>query len=266
MSIQPILKTSPPTIDVESFITLLSKSYLNVPLTTAFITEIDSASGPQTRSSDHPSAPTSSRLHQHFSLGIPLACKSNVILSHSPDFTAAALIEPPDFVGIPPSQARRNPGPILSEYRSTIRALKNKYLALPDTGPRSWDQPAAPSQSSGGPSEDPYPSDFNKDIDYETRPFYHLAMVGRDPDVDRSEGEKTIDACVAPFLERAKKEGLPVWTEASTQSKKAENERWGFRVAEEAVIGKGRIDGDGKPSEGGDGVKVWAMIYDEHLK
>ena len=266
MSVQTTIKTSPPSEDVEKFISLLSKSYVGVPLTTAFITEIDSASqGPTTRSSG-PSTIDSARLHKHFSLGIPLACKSNVVLVSADNFTAAALIEPPDFVGVPPSQARKNPGPILTEWRTTARKLKSKFLSLPDTGPRSWDQPAAPSQSSGGPSEDPYPADFNKDTDFETRPFYHLAMLGRDPDADPLKAQAAVDACIKPFMNKAKEEGVPVWTEASTDEKKAENERWGFKVAEECVIGKGLVDGQGVPKEGGEGVTCWAMIYDEHLK
>lgn len=257
------IKTSPPADSVSKFITLLSKSYLNTPLTTAFITEIDGTAPHATRST---SSLTPERLHKHFSLGIPTAAKSNVILIEADDFTAAALIEPPDFVGIPPSQARKNPGPILMEWRTVARQLKSKFLALPDSGPHSWDQPAAPSQSSGGPSEDPYPADFNKDTDYETRPFYHLAMLGRDPDQDEAKAQAAVDACLKPFLENAKQEGVPVWTEASTVEKKQENEGWGFRVAEEVVIGKGRVDSNGWPEEGGEGVKCWAMIYDEHLR
>ncbi|RMZ91118.1 hypothetical protein DV736_g1647, partial [Chaetothyriales sp. CBS 134916] len=272
MTGQATVKTSPPAADVEAFINLLSSSFLNVPLTTAFVTEIDSATS-------SPSSIDSARLHAHFSLGIPLACKSNILLSSIPTstastpssadtaFLAAALIEPPSFVGVPPSQARKNPGPILAEYRATIRGLKAKYLGLPDTGPRSWDQPAAPSQSSSGPSEDPYPGDFNKDTDFETRPFYHLAMVGRQVGAsgEDEEAQRAADAVVRPILDRAQQEGVPVWTEASTEASKAERERWGFRVAEELVVGKGKVDAKGLLKQGGEGVRVWAMILDDHL-
>ncbi|RMZ81989.1 hypothetical protein DV737_g2330, partial [Chaetothyriales sp. CBS 132003] len=275
MTSQATVKTSPPAADVEGFINLLSSSYLNVPLTTAFVTEIDSAT------SSSPAPPIdSARLHAHFSLGIPLACKSNILLSSIPAstarspapadtaFLAAALIEPPSFVGVPPSQARKNPGPVLAEYRATVRGLKAKYLGLPDTGPRSWDQPAAPSQSSSGPSEDPYPGDFNKDIDFETRPFYHLAMVGRQQGLSGEDEEKAqgaVDAVVKPIVDKSRQEGVPVWTEASTEASKAERERWGFRVAEEVVVGKGKVDAKGFPKQGGEGVRVWAMILDDHL-
>ena len=49
---------------VDKFITLLSKSYVSTPLTTAFITEIDGTS-----SNTPPSKLPAERLHKHFSLG-----------------------------------------------------------------------------------------------------------------------------------------------------------------------------------------------------
>ena len=253
-------KTSPPSDYVDKFISLLSRSYLTTPLTTAFITEIDKLQ-PGTRTKITPD-----RLHKHFSLGIPAAAKANVILIEAADFSAAALFEPPDFCGIPPAQARKNPGPILQEWRSMARRLKGTYLAIPDTGPRSWDQPAAPSQSSGGPSEDPYPADFNKDTDFETRPFYHLAILARDPDLPGEETDRAMKACLTPFLERAREEGVPVWLETATEDMRDYYVGLGFKVMEEVVIGKGRVDGQGWPKEGGEGVRCWPMMWDEGVR
>ena len=248
-------KTSPPKEYVDKFIDLLSRSFLTTPLTTAFITEIDGISGTK-------SEITSTRLHKHFSLGIPLACKANVILIEADNFSAAALFEPPDFCGVPPAQARKNPGPILSEWRSTARRLKGQYLAIPDSGKHSWDQPAAPSQSSGGPSEDPFPGDFNKDTERESRPFYHLAMLARDPDVEEGKSDAAMRACLMPFLERARREGLPVWLETATEEFRDYYSSLGFKVVEEVTIGKGKVDRKGWPTQGGEGVLCWPMIYD----
>jgi hypothetical protein len=186
-----------------------------------------------------------------------------VILIEAANFSAAALFEPPDFCGVPPAQARRNPGPILSEWRAMARQLKGKYLSIPDSGPRSWDQPAAPSQSSGGPSEDPYPADFNKDAEHETRPFYHLAIMARDPELDGEETDRAMKACLMPFLDKAKQEGLPVWLETATVEMRDYYAGLGFRAVEEVVIGKGRVDARGWPVEGGEGVRCWPMIWDE---
>ena len=250
-------KTSPPSDYVDKFISLLSRSFLTTPLTTAFISEIDNGPSGQTN------PVTSERLHKHFSLGIPMAAKGNVILIEADNFAAAALFEPPDFCGVPPAQARRDPGPILQEWRGMARKLKGRYLVIPDSGPRSWDQPAAPSQSSGGPSEDPYPGDFNKDTDYETRPFYHLALLARDPDVAAGKQDAAMKACLQPFLERAREEGLPVWSETATPDMRDRYQELGFKVLEEVVIGKGRVDGRGWPKDGGEGVKCWPMMWDE---
>jgi len=258
MSTGTTTTTSPDKAFLDKFISLLSRAYLTSPLTAAFISEIDS-------SSNVSDVMNPARLTQHFTLGITAAARSNVVLIESGDFAAAALWEPPDFCGIPPSQARRNPGPILQEWRSVARTLKAKYLSLPDQGPHSYDQPAAPSQSSGAPSEDPYPADFNKDIDYETRPFYHLAMIARDPDIDPNKGLAGIKACMEVFLDKAKKEELPIWLETASEASKKEYEDMGFRVCEEVTIGKGRVNAKGWPTEGGEGVKTWAMIWDEHL-
>jgi hypothetical protein len=253
--------SSPDQAFLDQFISLLSRSYLKTPLTTAFITEIDKTPPSASRAE----VITPQRLTKHFTLGITAAAKSNVVLAESGGFVAAALWEPPDFCGIPPSHARSNPGPILQEWRSTARRLKAKYLSIPDKGPRSWDQPAAPSQSSGAPSEDPYPADFNKDIDFETRPFYHLAMLARDPDKDAQEGFASVVACMDEFLNKAKMEAVPVYLETASEESKREYESLGFRVCEEVIVGKGRVDATGWPAEGGEGVTTWAMILDNHL-
>ncbi|KAL2443890.1 hypothetical protein ABEF95_013279 [Exophiala dermatitidis] len=261
MSLATTTTTSPDKAFLDAFISLLSRAYLTTPLTTAFITEIDNT--PPTANAAEVITPE--RLKKHFTLGITAAAQSNVVLIEAGNFTAAALWEPPDFCGIPPSQARRNPGPILQEFRSTARTLKAKYLSLPDQGPRSYDQPAAPSQSSGAPSEDPYPADFNKDVDFETRPFFHLSLIARDPEADPDESFAALRACMDPFLKKAQEQDVPVWLETASEDSKREYEDMGFRVCEEVVIGKGRVNAKGWPEEGGEGVKSWAMIYDRHL-
>ncbi|RVX68606.1 hypothetical protein B0A52_07033 [Exophiala mesophila] len=261
MATETRITHSPDKVWVEKFISLLSRSYISTPLTTAFITEIDKTPSSANRSD----VITTDRLTKHFTLGITAAARSNVVLVESGDFTAAALWEPPDFCGIPPSQARANPGPILQEWRSTARKLKAKYLSVPDTGPHSYDQPAAPSQSSGAPSEDPYPADFNKDTDYETRPFYHLAILARDPDVDQKTSSAAFVATMDVLLNKAKQERVPVYLETAAVSSRDEYQQLGFKVLEEVVIGKGRVDASGWPKEGGEGVKTWALIYEEHL-
>jgi hypothetical protein len=250
-------ETSPSAETVDKFIKLLSRCFGKVPLSTAFITEIDGVAADTS-----PSTLTEERLSKHFNLGIPAAAKANILLLHDQDFKCAALVEPPDFCGIPPSQHRKHPGPILSEWRSTIRQLKAKHLALPETGPRSWDTPAAPSQSSGGPGEDPYPGSFNKDSSVETRSFYHIALVARDPDLSPTQHEAAFKAIVGYVLERAQKEDVPVWAEASQLERRAEYEKLGFNITDEVTIGKGKVNGQGWPTSSGTGVTCWGLLYD----
>ena len=140
--------------------------------------------------------------------------------------------------------------------------LKAKHLAMPETGPHSWDTPAAPSQSSGNPSEDPYPADFNKDVDVETRPFYHLAVLARDPSKPQSESDEAVREVIQPILDRARKEEVPVWLEATSEKqRKLYEQQFGFRVSEEVVIGKGRVDEKGWPKEGGEGIRCYGMMW-----
>ncbi|KAK5939637.1 hypothetical protein PMZ80_008016 [Knufia obscura] len=262
MSNLTVRTTSTPTEDdLKSFIDLLSTCYQNVPLTTAFITEIDGVSPGTEYSQLSPE-----RLKKHFSLGLPSAFKSNILLTtvsaaNSSRPLAAVLFEPPDFSGTPPAQARKQPGPILSQYRSVARALKAKHLAMPDTGPHQWDTPAAPSQASSGPSGDPYPSDFNKDTNTEVRTFYHLALLVRDTDASKQETAQAVKEAMDVYLEKAKASDVPIFLEASSQESKDEFEARGFEAVEQVAVGQGRVDARGWPTEGGDGVKVWGMIY-----
>ena len=126
--------------------------------------------------------------------------------------------------------------------------------------------PAAPSQSSGGPSEDPYPSEFNKEASVEIRPFYHVAMVAKDSSLDKAKQEAAVKALLNPILNKAKDEGVPVWAEASIAEKREEFERLGFRVAEEVMVGTGKINENGWPTKNGKGVRSFALIYDGHLQ
>jgi hypothetical protein len=256
-----VSETSPSSATVEKFISLLSRSFTSVPLTTSFITEIDGV-----KPGSKPSDLTSERLQKHFSLGIPAAAKANILLLHDEAFNTAALIEPPDFCGVPPSQHRRDPGPILKEWRSTARRLKSAHLALPESGPRSWDTPAAPSQASGGPSEDPYPADFNKDAGVEIRPFYHVAIMAKDPELSVAQQEAAAKAILQPIIDKAIHEEVPVWAEASLIGKREEYEKLGFRAAEEVIVGKGRVNEYGWPAQNGAGVRCWGLLYDQHLQ
>ncbi|KAK5081695.1 hypothetical protein LTR05_007828 [Lithohypha guttulata] len=252
---------TPTEEDLETFLDLLSTSYQSVPLTTAFITEIDGVTpGTEYRQL------CSDRLRKHFSLGLPAAFKANVLLttvssSSSSRPLAAVLFEPPDFSGTPPAQARKQPGPILSQYRAVARELKAKHMAIPESGPHQWDTPASPSQASSGPSMDPYPTQFNKDANTEVRTFFHLALLVLDTSVPKEEAARAAKEAVVVYLDKAKSADVPIFLEASSLESKNEFLSWGFKAVEEVAVGQGKVDSRGWPTQGGEGVKVWGMIY-----
>jgi len=262
MSHLTVRTTSTPTQDdLNTFLDLLAVCYQGVPLTTAFIAEIDGID----RGTEYRQI-SAERLRQHFSLGLPAAFKSNVLLTtvSSPSSSrplAAILFEPPDFSGTPAAQARKQPGPILSQYRAVARALKAKHMAMPNAGPHQWDTPAAPSQASSGPSGDPFPNEYNKDSSTEIRTFYHLALLVRDISADHTETAQAVKEAMTVYLDRAKKEEVPIFLEASSQESKSEFEKWGFKAVEEVSIGQGRVDGRGWPTSEGSGLKVWGMVF-----
>ncbi|KAK8058498.1 hypothetical protein PG994_008946 [Apiospora phragmitis] len=53
----------------------------------------------------------------------------------------------------------------------------------------------------------------------------------------------------------------PIWLEASSSGSRRLYERHGFVVAEEVVVGRGRVGADGLAKAEGEGVTFWAMIW-----
>lgn len=96
------------------------------------------------------------------------------------------------------------------------------------------------------------------------RPFYHLEFIARNPDMSSVPG--AVSAVIVPFLDRARRENVPVWLEAATQKAVKIYEHYGFRIVEEIRVGVGEYDIDGSNKPGGRGVSVFAMIYDAHLR
>ncbi|KAL8672266.1 MAG: hypothetical protein Q9168_003267 [Polycauliona sp. 1 TL-2023] len=91
------------------------------------------------------------------------------------------------------------------------------------------------------------------------REYWYLFLLGRDPQADRTCSASEL---VRPFLEKARGTKIPVWLEATTLHAKQVYEHLGFTVAEELVIGRGRSDRWGNSVDGGDGIPVWAMVFE----
>ncbi|OBT61265.1 hypothetical protein VE03_09386 [Pseudogymnoascus sp. 23342-1-I1] len=66
---------------------------------------------------------------------------------------------------------------------------------------------------------------------------------------------------VREVLGRARGEGRTVWLEATTGGSRRLYERLGFEVVREIVLGEGSVGGGGEGERGGEGVRVWAMVW-----
>lgn len=68
-------------------------------------------------------------------------------------------------------------------------------------------------------------------------------------------------ALVKHYQAIATGDGLPIWLESSTEHSRNLYTRLGFETVHEMVMGKGRAAADGTACEGGEGVKIWGMIW-----
>lgn len=68
-------------------------------------------------------------------------------------------------------------------------------------------------------------------------------------------------AILRKVLERAGKEGLPVWIEATTERSRHTYRKVGFEDVAEVKLGKGKVNAEGRLEKGGPGVSMFAMIW-----
>ena len=59
----------------------------------------------------------------------------------------------------------------------------------------------------------------------------------------------------------AKKDDCSLWLEATTAYSRDIYARLGFEMIEEIVLGQGQVGEDGLRKKGGEGVRVWGMIW-----
>lgn len=213
--------------DLDHFVSIIVDAFSSTALTTAFIVNNDNTPPP------YPSSMIDSpRRHRHFAQGIIDSAESGADLVQAGNWSAIALWEEPSYRGKPFIESKARPGPLLTEWRGKVMDAKKTYLS-----------------SARDPSQ--------------IRPFYHLSFLARNPSAPKVSG--SIAAVIEPFLSRARDEGVPAWLEATTKQAATVYEHFGFRLVEEITIGRGSIDSEGWPREGGEGVTAYAMIYDGHL-
>src|SRR5579862_3944263 len=89
--------------------------------------------------------------------------------------------------------------------------------------------------------------------------YYYVFFFGTDPTA-RKQG--LCSAIVRNYQARARREGVPLWLEATTSYSMRLYESLGFKVVDEMVLGKGKVDANGLERKGGRGVKIWGMIWE----
>ncbi|EXJ80795.1 hypothetical protein A1O3_07079 [Capronia epimyces CBS 606.96] len=243
--------------DLGHFISIITDAFSSTPLTTAFIIDND-RTAPPSRSIPR------GRRERHFSQGILDSAASTAELVHAGNWSAIALWEPPNFQGKAFIDSKARPGALLSEWRARVKAAKAKHLAEPCTSTASTDSESSSGTSNmntGSASENLTPEE-----EPQIRPFYHLSFLARNPSAPRVPG--SLNAVISPFLKRSQADHAPVWLEATSRQAVKLYEHYGFRVVEEIVVGQGKVDAEGWPTQDGqgEGVTAWAMIYDSHLR
>ncbi|KAL4911177.1 hypothetical protein BDW74DRAFT_172641 [Aspergillus multicolor] len=91
------------------------------------------------------------------------------------------------------------------------------------------------------------------------RKHWYLNLIGRDP--ERKE-KGVVRALMEPFLQQAKKDRVPAWLEAVDRHSCDVYTHFGFRTVEEFRVGFGEFNARGELEDGGEGVALYAMIYE----
>lgn len=88
--------------------------------------------------------------------------------------------------------------------------------------------------------------------------FYYVFFVGT---LHEYRGKGLSSALIRDIQAQAARDQLPVWLEATTSYSHQLYQKLGFDTVGEIVLGKGKAAPDGTEAEGGDGVKIWGMIW-----
>jgi len=71
-----------------------------------------------------------------------------------------------------------------------------------------------------------------------------------------------VSALLKTYLDKAREAGVPAWVEASGTHSRDIYAHFGFRLVEAVKIGAGKADKDGYRIDGGEGVTLYAMIFE----
>jgi ribosomal protein S18 acetylase RimI-like enzyme len=88
--------------------------------------------------------------------------------------------------------------------------------------------------------------------------YYYVFFIGT---AEEGRGRGLASRLMEEVKEGAGREGMPVWLEATTERSRNLYARLGFEDLGEIVLGKGQVGADGERKKGGEGVRIWPMIW-----
>ena len=88
--------------------------------------------------------------------------------------------------------------------------------------------------------------------------YYYVFFLGT---LKKGRGRGLCSALVRHYQSVAARDNLPIYLEAATEYCLGLYRKLGFVVVGETWLGKGRVDKDGLPCNGGPGFKIWGMIW-----
>lgn len=88
--------------------------------------------------------------------------------------------------------------------------------------------------------------------------YYYVFFLATD---EKARGRGLSSVLIREAQEMGRKEGLPVWLEATTAYSWRLYEHLGFETVDRVMLGKGVAAADGTQAKGGEGVPIWGMVW-----
>lgn len=88
--------------------------------------------------------------------------------------------------------------------------------------------------------------------------FYYVFFIATK---EEARGKGLCSAIMRKYQEIGSREGVPVWLEATTEKSMRIYKKSGWEVVDEFILGNGKAGPDGLPCKGGEGVRVWGMVW-----
>lgn len=106
--------------------------------------------------------------------------------------------------------------------------------------------------------EMPTQSDKFKAQNIGKQKYYYVFFIAT---MESGRGKGLATKILKEVTQKAQAEGVPVWLEASSENSKRVYEKAGFEDLGTIILGKGEAAADGSPKKGGEGVRIFPMVW-----